>query len=341
MRYMYLHANIVFCRGGDDETEEHEAFRKWFRYVGELRAIFPDAAILSLSATCTNRIKKHVSKVLNLRQEHTKFISVSPNKTNIKLVVKKIDNATETAMYWLIDSLEHMKVDFPKTLIYANSISDVSKLYSYVVSELVECAKHVEMFHSETPEVKKKIIITSLSQSDSDIRVVFATTALGMGIDVSNCHSIVLYGPPRSVLDLIQEIGRDDERSAAILMYNSYHLRNVTKEVKQVFGESCECRRKCIMKYFLSDDEMQHLEKEVNKHTCCDKCAQNCSCGECSKLEIENLVDNAVYNLSSSSDSDTIDYNYEADDNQPPVHENLSDDDNDVFADLDLIDETL
>ena len=191
---------------------------------------------------------------------------------------------------------------------------------------------------------KKKIIITSLSQSDSDIRVVFATTALGMGIDVSNCHSIVLYGPPRSVLDLIQEIGRvgrDDERSAAILMYNSYHLRNVTKEVKQVFGESCECRRKCIMKFILSDDEMQHLEKEVNKHTCCDKCAQNCSCGECSKLEIENLVDNAVYNLSSSSDSDTIDYNYEADDNQPPVHENLSDDDNDVFADLDLIDETL
>lgn len=163
------------------------------------RAIFPDAAILALSATCTNRIKKHVSKVLNLRQEHTKFISVSPNKTNIKLVVNKIDNATETAMYWLIDSLEHMKVDFPKTLIYANSISGVSKLYSYVVSELVECAKHVEMFHSETPEVKKKIIITSLSQSDSDIRVVFATTALGMGIDVSNCHSIVLYWPPRSV----------------------------------------------------------------------------------------------------------------------------------------------
>ena len=89
MRYMYLHANIVFSWGGDDETEEHEAFRKWFRYVGELRAIFPDAAVLALSATCTNRIKKHVSKVLNLRQEHTKFISMSPNKTNIKLVVNK------------------------------------------------------------------------------------------------------------------------------------------------------------------------------------------------------------------------------------------------------------
>ncbi|XP_048777465.1 probable ATP-dependent DNA helicase RecS [Ostrea edulis] len=325
--------------GGDDETEEQDAFRKWFRYVGELRAIFPHASVLALSATCTNKIKKQVSKILNLKQGLSKFISVSPNKTNIKLVVKKIDNAIETAMYWLIDSLENMKMNFPKTLIYANSIADVSKLYSYVVSELEECAKHVEMFHSETPEEKKKTIMTSLNQADSDIRVVFATSALGMGIDVSNCHSIILFGPPRSVLDLIQEIGRvgrDGERSVAILMHNSYHLRNVTSEMKKVFSDTNDCRRKSLLKHFLSDNEMQDLDMEVDKHTCCDKCTQNCSCGDCIKLEIENLVDTGVDCFSSSSsDSDTIDYEYEADDYQSFGNENLFDDDDD-FTDLNL-----
>lgn len=82
--------------------------------------------------------------------------------------------------------------------------------------------------------------------------------------------------------------------------------------------------------FFLSDVEMQKLEAEINKHTCCDICffSWKCTCGECDKLEIENLIDNVQYALSESSDSDTIDYNYETfnnDDNQAP--DNLSDDD--------------
>ena len=340
---MFLHfkysIKIVFCRGGDEETEEDEAFRKWFRYIGELRAIFPDAAILALSATCTNKIRKHVTKVLNLRNEHTKFISVSPNKTNIKLLVKRIDNSIETSMYWIIDSLEKMKCDFPNTLIYANSISHVSKLYAYVESELPQCSKHIDMFHSETPDQRKKKIIEDLCQSDSQLRIVFATTALGMGIDVINCHSIVLYGPPRNVLDLIQEvgrIGRDGRKSVAILMHNSYHLRNVSKEVKKVFKETCECRRKSIMQNFLSDQDMHDLEDEFNKHTCCDICSTKCSCGDCEKLEIEKLVENVVYNPSCSSDSDTIGYEV---DNQLEIHDEVYFSDDDIYEDLDLIED--
>jgi ATP-dependent DNA helicase RecQ len=61
-------------------------------------------------------------------------------------------------------------------------------------------------------------------------RIVIATNALGMGIDIINCYSIVLYGAPHNVLDLVQEIGRagrDGKDSVAMVLYNSFNLRTV------------------------------------------------------------------------------------------------------------------
>ncbi|XP_063426214.1 bifunctional 3'-5' exonuclease/ATP-dependent helicase WRN-like [Mytilus trossulus] len=300
--------------GGDEETDEQEAFRKWFRYIGEMRAMFPNATALALSATCTNKIKKQVMKILNFKTDTTMFLNVSPNKSNIKLVVKKIENSVDTAMFWLIDSLERLGKDFPKTLIYANSINEVSKLYTYTTTEVPRCKSLVEMFHSETSDKNKKKIIEAMCQISSDIRIVFATTALGMGIDVVACHSIILYGSPRSILDLVQEIGRvgrDNSNSVAILMHNSYHLRSVNKEVKTVFTTNT-CRRQVLMSNFLQDTELEELaKKECNKHTCCDNCAKNCSCGDCEILQIESLIEN-VETVPHDSDSDTIEYEYNA-----------------------------
>ena len=50
--------------------------------------------------------------------------------------------------------------------------------------------------------------MSSLSESDSVLRVVFATMALGMGVDFKNLDYIIHYGAPRSLKDYIQESGR-------------------------------------------------------------------------------------------------------------------------------------
>lgn len=91
---------------------------------------------------------------MGLKENDTTQISISPNKPNIKLVVKKVSSEIETAIYWLVDALGLLGESFPRTLVYCNSISDVSKLYNHVVKELENCTNLVEMFHSETPEDK-------------------------------------------------------------------------------------------------------------------------------------------------------------------------------------------
>ena len=290
--------------------------------MGELRSLFPSASVLALSATCSNKIRTRVLKVLNLIEKDTTTVSMSPNKPNIKLAVKKIDNHVESAMYWLIDGLSHLKETFPRTLIYCNSISDASKLYNYVVGEIDECTKFVDMFHSETPEENKELIISALREKDSEKRVIFATSALGMGIDVVDCNSIVLYGPPRTVVDLVQlvgRVGRDGGQSIALVLHNSHNIRSVDKDMKKLI--SCKtCRRTELMGNFLSETDLLELCNMTGLHTCCDLCEDLCCCGQCKVKLFSNQWIN-----DSDSDSDTIDYEDVTD--QPDEHDidNLDD----------------
>jgi hypothetical protein len=43
---------------------------------------------------------------------------------NIKLRISKVSNEIEIAMTWLIDALNNLKENFPRTIIYCNSITD-------------------------------------------------------------------------------------------------------------------------------------------------------------------------------------------------------------------------
>ncbi|CAG2226242.1 unnamed protein product [Mytilus edulis] len=143
--------------GGVGEQEEETAFRKWFRYIGELRSMFTTANLLALSATCTTTMRKRVMRELHMHKDLTTIISKSPNKPNIKFCVQKIDNTIDMSMVWLVDALEKLKIDFPRTIIYSNTIKQLSELYSYLCTENPDAVHLIDMFHSETPEEKKKL----------------------------------------------------------------------------------------------------------------------------------------------------------------------------------------
>ena len=73
-------------------------------------------------------------------------------------------------------------------------------------------------------------------------------------MDVADCHNIILYGPPRSVLDLLQETGRagrDGGPSVALIMCNSYQVRHVDSEVRDIVSTR-DCWRKEILGNFLN-----------------------------------------------------------------------------------------
>ena len=64
------------------------------------------------------------------------------------------------------------------------------------------------MFHAKVTDYEKSALLESFSNSDGVCRVLFATVAFGMGINIPNIYRIIHDGPARSVDQYVQESGR-------------------------------------------------------------------------------------------------------------------------------------
>ena len=68
----------------------------------------------------------------------------------------------------------------------------------------------------------KKVIFNSMQKPDGVVRVVFATVALGMGINFASLNTAMHYGAPASIEDYFQEsgrVGRSGEQAKAIIFW--------------------------------------------------------------------------------------------------------------------------
>ena len=72
-------------------------------------------------------------KKLNLKSADIREIRLS---LNIKLRISKVYNEVEIAMTLLIDALNNLKENIPRTIIYCNSITDASTIYAYITSRM-------------------------------------------------------------------------------------------------------------------------------------------------------------------------------------------------------------
>ena len=117
------------------------------------------------------------------------------------------------------ERLKNEKNKFPKTIIYGRSFGICADIYLYLKSQLgsgfvfpedapdIPEFRLVDMFISLTEHIHKQQIL-SLFTNESNLRVVIATVAFGMGVDCSNVRQIIHIGLPDDVCCYIQETGR-------------------------------------------------------------------------------------------------------------------------------------
>ena len=88
----------------------------------------------------------------------------------------------------------------------------------------------MKMFHSSTPGRNKQVIQESLRDPKGKCRVVFATNALGMGINVMGLYNVFHYGPPSTLEAYMQEIGRagrDGGESSAVIYNHGHQMQHL------------------------------------------------------------------------------------------------------------------
>ncbi|KAK3726558.1 hypothetical protein QZH41_001962 [Actinostola sp. cb2023] len=141
------------------------------------------------------------------------------------------------------------------------------------------------MLHSCTPNANKEAVLKAFREHNSELRVLVATIAFGMGVDCKGVYRVIHFGPSKNVEAYIQETGRcgrDGKQSVAHIIYEGLLLNHVEKDIK-LYVKSEECRRKALLCQF---DNCNQINCPEPKHLCCDNCAKKCNCKNenCGKL---------------------------------------------------------
>ena len=260
--------------------------------LGEVRSILPqDVHVMALTATATKTLRKDVCDVLGM--ESPVLVSLSPDKDNIKYIVAA-HLTMEKTFGPITDQLYERHADIGRTIIFCQKLDDCCKLYRYFRQKLGDhftfpygspdlCQNRiVDMFHSCTEPCIKDGIIKNFSSS-SPLRVVIATIAFGMGVDIHDIRSIIHFGACEDVEMYVQAVGRagrDGNNSTALLLTRKGAQQHIRASMKLY----CDNKSKCRWEVLFNDFDKQTDKKECNLSLCmcCDVCATKCECGNCS-----------------------------------------------------------
>ena len=201
---------------------------------------------------------------------------------------------------WMLDLLRDRNVHCPKTIIFVEATQAATRIFSYFMNNLHDgnhaykdrqrCFDNrmIDMYHRHGDEDSKLRVQQVFARPDSHIRVVVATVALGLGVDIPDVKFVIHWGAPRSLLQYWQEVGRagrDGSPALAVMcMKGSGHING---EVADCFNNE-GCSRQMVLATFLGGKVPCNQECAC---ACCSHCAQKCACGEDASLKamIERL----------------------------------------------------
>jgi superfamily II DNA helicase RecQ len=200
----------------------------------------------------------------------------------------------ETDFSQLLSDLQEKLIGTPRVIVYCNSLMMCADLFSHFNYEMGRSQYYPPgtaelsdnrlfgMFHARTPQHSKDVIIKSLLDPQGKMRVVFASVAMGMGIDLQGVNTIIHYGAPSSIEDYFQASGRGGRSgdSAQSIVYwtpvdcpmrkepSTLHHKEVN-DIRRYLENTSVCRRKWLLDYF----DPKNSKPEDNPTVCCDVCA--------------------------------------------------------------------
>ncbi|CAC5389063.1 unnamed protein product [Mytilus coruscus] len=235
-------------------------FRKEYSHLGELRSVVPKkTTFVTLTATATRSIKKDIMKTLDMDIKRTSIISVIPERPNLSYYVQN-SSKNLADLNWLINDL--LSLDDR-----SESLDD----------------RLIGMFHHSTADINKSHVLDEFQKLDSSLRVVFATIAFGMGIDIPDIERVIHWGGPRDLEQFSQEsgrAGRDGRSAVSVIYFSGYDLAkgNCSEEVRE-FCKTEDCLRNTLCAYFQLDTSGYSVIKPDPPCTCCSNCKLKCVCG--------------------------------------------------------------
>src|SRR5216110_347118 len=246
-------------------------FRPEYRDLKKLREHFPDAPVIALTATATERVRADIVKQLKLRDPRCYVASFNRPNLAYRVVPK-------SAPYEQLLALIRSRPD-NSGIVYCASRKSTESL----ARNLSEDGIAAKPYHAGMESAHRSKHQDAFLRDD--VRVITATIAFGMGINKPNVRFVVHYDLPKNLESYYQETGRagrDGLPSECVLLFSASDVakqlhfidekseseaRIARAQLQQMvhYAETRECRRVTLLRYF---------GEEYTKPSCegCDNC---------------------------------------------------------------------
>lgn len=296
--------NVVCCIIDEAHLVQEwgENFRLDFRHLCQLRALFPCTPTLALTASAP---PKNMSLLISsLQMQNPLKVIGNLDRQNIYIEVLKRkpsvfgSESYEHILSPIAEELKTKQVNYPLTIIYLplkwcgyafKLFMQILQEKSYFPTDKREPSHCLfAQFHAAQTDKMKSEILNQLTGACTlhNIRVVFATIALGLGVNIPDVRQVIHVGPPRTIESYYQEIGRagrDGQLAKSILYYNGSDIATNIPGMTDEMRAFCSTVKTCLREYMLSylGSTCQH---KYLPHSCCTNCTVACNCQECQDI---------------------------------------------------------
>src|SRR3989440_2258580 len=259
-------------------------FRPEYRELKKLRDHFPDAPVMALTATATERVRADIVKQLQLRDPRCYVASFNRPNLTYRVIPKA---STYEQLLEFIRARPN-----ESGIVYCASRKSTDSLARNLNDDGISAKPyHAGLTSSERTKHQESFL-------RDDVRVVTATIAFGMGINKPNVRFVVHYDLPKNLESYYQETGRAGREGLPAECVLLFSASDVAKQIHFIdeksekeaqiartqlqqmvhYAETRECRRATLLKYFGEDypprDETAGGQRPPLQTPCdgCDYC---------------------------------------------------------------------
>ncbi|MGI8955641.1 MAG: DNA helicase RecQ [Chthoniobacterales bacterium] len=234
-------------------------FRPEYRELKRLREFLPNAPIMALTATATERVREDILTQLQLRDPRVYVASFDRPNLTYRVVPKA------SPYDQLLTFLRERPND--SGIVYCASRKAADSVANKLNADGIPAKPYHAGLENEERTRNQEAFLRD------DVRVVSATIAFGMGINKPNVRFVVHYDLPKNIESYYQETGRagrDSLPSECVLLFSAGDVmkqirfieekseseqRIAREQLRQMvhYAETRECRRTTLLRYFAEE----------------------------------------------------------------------------------------